>query len=402
MGNPSRDRCRGCLILSEAIGDYGLIGDRRTAALVSARGRFAWLCWPDFDSQACFASLLGDETNGSWILAPKASKRSVRRYLPGTLVLETTHLQFMGARVAVTDFMPIGTQHSSVVRIVRGVAGRSRMQTCFAPRFDYGNAQPRLEELHDRTWTAVTGPHRLALRSNVPLRCEKGDIAAEWLVEEGKTYYFTLQYSNSYLQPIPSPIDAEQRRTGNSCVLEGLDFAKRLSRTLPESRRAFDTYPERSHERGVRWFCRGADHVSSGEGGRETQLGLSVLLVAGYNLIDSGPDALRIQRRGKEPGWSGSARSVQGDPRALKTLYGVTGKREHSEWEANWLAGYAGIEAGANWQQGIRPTATGHFRGGDGRALSRPSHGYLSHGRQERRGAGTPAIGAPGKDMGGA
>ncbi|MGA2653574.1 MAG: trehalase-like domain-containing protein [Terracidiphilus sp.] len=192
--------------MSKAIGDYGMIGDLRTAALISATGRR----WPDFDSQARFASLLGDDANGSWTLGPKTSGDSIRSYLPGTLVLETTFIQTGGARVTLTDFMPFGTQHSSVVRIVRGVAGLSRMQTCFAPRFDYGHAAPRLEKLPDQTWTAVTGPHRLALRSNVPLRCEKGDIAAEWLAEEGDTYFFTLQHSNSYLQPLPTPIDAEE------------------------------------------------------------------------------------------------------------------------------------------------------------------------------------------------
>lgn len=103
----------------------------------------------------------------------------------------------------------LGKRHSSVVRIVRGVAGRSRMRTCFAPRFDYGNAQPRLEQLEDCTWSAVTGPHRITLRTNVQLRCEKGDIESEWLVHEGETSFFALQHSNSYLEPIPSAINAE-------------------------------------------------------------------------------------------------------------------------------------------------------------------------------------------------
>jgi GH15 family glucan-1,4-alpha-glucosidase len=198
------------LILGKTIDDYGMIGDLRTVALVSATGTLAWLCWPDFDSQACFASLLGTDANGNWTLAPESFRRSARSYVPGTNVIETTYSQGSRAKVTVTDFMAARTQHSSVVRIVRGIAGRSRMQTCFAPRFDYGNAQPRLEQLRDGTWSAVTGPHRLALRTNVPLRCENGDISADWLVKEGETYFFTLQHGNSYLQPIPPPIDAEQ------------------------------------------------------------------------------------------------------------------------------------------------------------------------------------------------
>lgn len=325
--------------MSEAIGDYGMIGDLRTAALISATGRLAWLCWPDFDSQACFASLLGDETNGSWTLAPKASKRLVRRYLPGTLVLETTHIQSTDARVAVTDFMPIGTQHSSVVRIVRGVAGCSRIQTCFAPRFDYGNAQPRLEELQDRTWTAVTGPHRLALRANVPLRRENGDIAAEWLVREGETYFFTLQHSNSYLHPIPSLIDAEQAE--QETVAHWSQWISRSTYQGPYREaveRSMLTLKGLTSGESGGFVAAPTTSLPEKVGGtrnwdyrfcwlRDTTFSILGLMHCGY--------------RTEAKAWlEWLSRSVQGNPKALKTLYGLTGKREHSEWEAKWLRGY--------------------------------------------------------------
>jgi GH15 family glucan-1,4-alpha-glucosidase len=325
--------------LSEAIGDYGMIGDLRTAALISASGRLAWLCWPDFDSQACFASLLGDETNGSWTLAPKASKKAERRYLPGTLVLETSYIQSAGARVAVTDFMPLGTERSSVVRIVRGVAGRSRMQTCFAPRFDYGNAQPRLEELHDGTWTAVTGPHRLTLRANVPLRSHNGDIAAEWLVHEGETYFFTLQHSNSYLQPVSSPINAEQAERETVAY-----WSQWISRS------AYQGPYREAVERSILTL----KGLTSGESGGfvaapTTSLPEKVGGTRNWDyrfcwLRDSTFSILGLTHCGykkEAKAWlEWLSRSVQGNPKALKTLYGLTGKREHSEWEAKWLSGY--------------------------------------------------------------
>ena len=141
--------------MGENINAYGIIGDTGTAALISAKGNLRWLCWPDFDSEACFASLVGTEQNGVWSLGPKSSRSNTRRYVPGTLVLETTYKQLFGATVTVTDFMPKRNGHSCVVRIVRGVKGRTQMRTRVAPRFDYGTAQARIEEKETGRWDAV-------------------------------------------------------------------------------------------------------------------------------------------------------------------------------------------------------------------------------------------------------
>lgn len=88
------------------IEDYGLIGDRKTAALVGRDGSIDWLCWPRFDSAACFAALLGTAENGRWLIAPRNTSRAVtRRYRSGTLVLETEFETATG-RATVVDFMP--------------------------------------------------------------------------------------------------------------------------------------------------------------------------------------------------------------------------------------------------------------------------------------------------------
>lgn len=140
------------------ISDYGLVGDMRTAALISREGSLDWLCWPDFDSQACFASLLGSPANGRWLLGPTKTASSNRCYIASTQVLESTHSQGAGNKVTVTDFMPIFAKTSALVRIARGVTGKVGMHTLLSPRFDYGSAQPRLRQKGNNCWNAVVGP----------------------------------------------------------------------------------------------------------------------------------------------------------------------------------------------------------------------------------------------------
>ena len=325
--------------MNDAIDKYGLIGDLGSAALISDTGTLAWLCWPDFDSEACFASLLGTSENGIWSLAPKRWQALSRRYLPGTNVLEATYSRGRSARVTVTDFMPVRNAHSAIIRIVEGVKGSMRMGTCFAPRFDYGCAQPRLEHGRKGHWSAVTGPHRLLLRSNVKLRLTDGDLSAEWTVKQGQTYTFVLQHSNSYSAHQPSPLHAKQelRKTvaywskwiGQStytgpykaAVERSLLTLKALTYAASGGFVAAPTASLPEKVGGVRnWdyrFC----------WLRDTAFSLLGLMHCGFK-----EDARAWL------GWL--SRSVQGNPAALKIMYGITGKREHSEWVANWLPGY--------------------------------------------------------------
>jgi len=120
------------------IEDYALIGDCQTAALVGRDGSIDWLCFPRFDSPACFAALLGTPEHGRWQIAPGEPIRSVRRrYRPGTLILETEFETDSGA-VALIDFMPPRTDGPDLVRIVQGVRGEVRMRLDLVVRFDYG------------------------------------------------------------------------------------------------------------------------------------------------------------------------------------------------------------------------------------------------------------------------
>src|SRR2546427_7086412 len=94
------------------IEDYALIGDCESAALVARDGSIDWLCWPRFDSDACFAALLGAPEHGRWLIAPKAdAARVTRRYRPDTLILETRFETDEGAATLI-DFMPPRERHA--------------------------------------------------------------------------------------------------------------------------------------------------------------------------------------------------------------------------------------------------------------------------------------------------
>ena len=97
--------------MASRIEDYGLIGNTRTAALVSKTGSIDWLCVPRFDSDACFSALVGYDEHGCWSLRPSVPTREVRqRYRDETLILET-EMVCDGGVVRITDFMPIDGEH---------------------------------------------------------------------------------------------------------------------------------------------------------------------------------------------------------------------------------------------------------------------------------------------------
>ena len=131
------------------IEDYALIGDCHTAALVGRNGSIDWLCWPRFDSAACFAALLGTPDNGYWRISPVGNFSTSRRYLPGTLILETEFEAAEGA-VAILDFMPVGSAQSDLVRLVVGLRGRVAMESEGVLRFDYGASVPWITLSADR------------------------------------------------------------------------------------------------------------------------------------------------------------------------------------------------------------------------------------------------------------
>src|SRR5213593_1937121 len=114
--------------MARRIEDYALIGDCETAALVSREGSIDWLCWPRFDSSACFAALLGGKEHGRWQIAPRdVNAKVTRRYREHTLILETDFETPEGA-VTLVDFMPLRGHASDLARIVIGRRGRVELR----------------------------------------------------------------------------------------------------------------------------------------------------------------------------------------------------------------------------------------------------------------------------------
>jgi GH15 family glucan-1,4-alpha-glucosidase len=169
------------------IEDYALIGDCRTAALVGRDGSIDWLCWPRFDSPACFAALLGAADNGRWLIAPKDPVLGTeRRYRPGTLILETEFQTATGS-AAVIDFMPPG-DGAHLVRIVVGRSGRVAFQTELVVRFNYGAAVPWVNRLDDGSINAIAGPERVVLRTPVALYGEDLRTIGEFASTPGSPF----------------------------------------------------------------------------------------------------------------------------------------------------------------------------------------------------------------------
>ncbi len=324
---------------TEGIDSYALVGDLHTAALISKCGSLNWLCWPDFDSEACFARLLGSSSHGFWSISPTTTRTIERRYLPGTLIVETTYSEATGAVASVTDFMTIREKHSCLIRVVRGIKGRSRMTTLFSPRFDYGSVAPRITAQGKAAWNIISGPHNLTLRTDVRLRCEKETLAADWSLHAGKSYYFTLQYSNSFSDRTPKLVHAE------SALEETARFWKRWT-THNQYRGPYREQVERSliTLKALTYAPSGgfvaAPTASLPEkiGGirnwdyrfcwlRDTTFSLQGLLECGFE-----------EEARAWLGWLN--RSIMGDPSQLKIMYGISGKREHTEWVADWLPGY--------------------------------------------------------------
>lgn len=325
--------------MSSPIEDYAVIGDCHTAALVARDGSIDWLCFPRFDSGACFAALLGSEENGRWLLSPTNKIHSVRRrYREDTLVLETDYETEDGA-VTLIDCMPPRSKEPDVVRMVVGRRGQVRMRMRLTIRFDYGSIVPWVRRTH-KGIRAIAGPDTLVLQTNVDLRGEGLTTIAEFTVSEGERVPFVLLWHPSH-EPTPSIDDPQDtivhterwwREWSSRCTYEGPWRANVLRSLITLKALTYaptggivaaptTSLPEqlggtRNWDYRYCWI-------------RDATFTLYSLIHGGYT------DEAHAWRD-----WL--LRAVAGKPSELNIMYGLAGERRLTELEIGWLPGYEG------------------------------------------------------------
>jgi GH15 family glucan-1,4-alpha-glucosidase len=324
--------------MAHPIEDYAMIGDLGSAGLVGRDGSIDWLCWPRFDSDACFAALLGTPEHGRWRIAPKdQSTKITRRYRPNTLILETRFETATGA-VTMIDFMPPRGSNSHLLRLLVGERGRIEFHGELILRFGYGAVVPWVTRIDDHTLRAVAGPDMTVLRSSVHLHGENFKTVGDFTVAANEKVSFSLSYALSH-KDVPEPVDVEENlrvterfwtewaaKNKISCpwdeaVVRSLITLKALTFAPTGGMVAAPTtsLPEciggaRNWDYRFCWL-------------RDATLTLLALMNGGYY------DEAAMWRD-----WL--LRAAAGSPQQIQIMYGIRGERRLTEWEVLWLPGY--------------------------------------------------------------
>lgn len=323
------------------IEDYAFLSDTQTGALVSRFGCVDWLCFPRFDSGACFAALLGDEKNGSWRFTPAGELTATRRKYRGDTMILETELETAEGTVRLLDFMPPRGEAPDIVRIVEGVSGSVSVRMELTIRFDYGHVVPWVRKQHGGL-EAIAGPDALILRTPIVTHGENLRTVAEFTVNAGDRVPFVLTWFPSHQKP-PREVHAEHALVeterswtdwASQCslggewrdaivrslvTLKGLTYAPTggivaaLTTSLPEQIGGVRNWDYR-----YCWL-------------RDATFTLVSLMTAGYL------DEARAWRE-----WL--LRAVAGSPAQMQIMYGVRGERRLTEFELPWLSGYEGSQ----------------------------------------------------------
>jgi GH15 family glucan-1,4-alpha-glucosidase len=324
-----------------SVEDYAIIGDCTTAALVGRNGSIDWLCWPRFDSSACFAGLLGHAKHGRWSIAPAgATLRVIRSYVGDTLVLETVFETATGS-IALVDFMPVRAGSTAVVRIVEGRSGTVPVRMNLTLRFDYGSSIPWVSRSPDESGlVAIAGRNLVVVRGTAPMHGEDLSTTSDFDLAAGQHAWFVISYGQSH-QPAPEPFEVQAaleetlavwRKWSDRCTYRGRrrDIVIRSLLTLKAMTFAetgaivaspTTSLPEqlggtRNWDYRYCWI-------------RDATLTLGALMGGGY-----------YEEAGAWREWL--HRAVAGTPDDLQIMYGVFGERRLAEWEVPWLPGYQG------------------------------------------------------------
>ena len=319
------------------IEDYAFLSDTQTGALVSRDGCVDWLCFPRFDSGACFASLLGTRDNGHWRFWPKEKiDRTNRRYRGETLILET-EIETKSGAVRLIDFMPPRGENPDLIRIVEGIRGEVAMQMELIVRFDYGRTIPWVRTAHGGL-EAIAGPNGLILRTPVKTWGKDLTTVAEFNVSKGDRVPFVLTWFASHSKP-PRAIHADHALRDTERYWK--KWAKRCHRKTP-----WDDAVVRSLVtlKGLTYAPTGGIVAAA-----TTSLPEEIGGVRNWDyrycwLRDATFLLLGLMRLGfvdEARSWrEWLLRAIAGSASQMQIMYGVDGERRLEEYEIPWLSGY--------------------------------------------------------------
>ena len=336
------------------IADFGLLADCHSAALVSKGGSIDWLCLPRYDSPAVFCRLL-DHDAGHWSIRPASQFKATRRYLPGTLIIETTFTTEDGV-VRLTDAMlfaagqrghdlGIDAPHE-LVRLLEGVSGAVEIVMELAPRPEYGLVRPlfRATETGGRTFG---GPTPLAVSAGVDVAIERSTMRTTFELGAGDDVGFALRHA-AVDEREPEPVQADQVRERLDDTAEGWrsweaehdiyegpnrDLIRHSARVLkglsyrptgaivaaPTTSLPETVGGERNWDYRFSWI-------------RDSSLTLEALYVGACP--DEAIDFVSFM--------TSSAGGVAGDDGSLQIMYGIGGEHDLSERELGHLRGWRG------------------------------------------------------------
>jgi GH15 family glucan-1,4-alpha-glucosidase len=322
--------------MASRIEEYGLIGNTLTAALVSTGGSIDWFCAPRFDSDACFAALLGRDKHGRWSIRPTVRIRETRqRYRGDTLVLET-EFACDGGAVRIIDFMPMG-ERCDLVRIVEGIEGEVPLEMLLDVRFGYGAYGALVQNVAGGT-TFTAGPDALVLRAPVELQDQNSRVAAYFQIKKGERLALQLGWFPSH-ESAPNALDAEAALNATESFWQA--WAGRCAyqgRWRDAVLRSLITLKAMTYAPTGGIVAAPTTSLPEGIGGvrnwdyrfcwlRDASLTLDALMMGGYI------DEARAFRD-----WA--LRAVAGAPGDLQIMYNIEGGRRLTEFELDWLPGY--------------------------------------------------------------
>lgn len=325
--------------MSLPLEDYALISNCHSAALIGKNGSIDWLCFPCFDSAACFAALLGTRDNGNWQICPKEDFKSTRKYYEDTMVLETIFTTKSGS-VKLIDCMLMERDCPTLVRTVEGIEGKVELDFELTIRFDYGSIVPWVRRLPDGTGiNAIAGPEAIVIYSPVKLHGKNMHTAASFELSKGEQKSFVLYWYPSHL-PTPQVMKDPWYEV-EITILWWKNWIKKSSYEGFDAsavKRSLLTLKALNYEPTGAIVAAPTTSLPENIGGvrnwdyrygwiRDSSFTLLALLSAGFK-----EEAIRWNE------WL--LRAVAGTPSQMNIMYGIRAERRLTELELEWLPGY--------------------------------------------------------------